>query len=71
MKFDGGVVIAADTLGSYGSLARFKCLSRIMKINDSTVLGAGGDYADFQHLTSVLEQKMYENVMFVHVFGKR
>ena len=58
MKFNGGVVIAADTLGSYGSLARFKNLSRIMKINDSTVLGAGGDYADFQHLTSVLDQKM-------------
>ena len=59
MKFNGGVVIAADKLGSYGSLARFKNLSRIMKINESTVIGAGGDYADFQHLTEVIEQKVY------------
>lgn len=56
LKFEGGVMIAADTLGSYGSLARFRNLSRIMKVNDSTVLGASGDYADFQYLKQVLEQ---------------
>ena len=53
LKFEGGVVIAADMLGSYGSLARFRNISRIMRVNNSTMLGASGDYADFQYrLTS-------------------
>ena len=34
VKFNGGVVIAADKLGSYGSMARFRDLSRILKASD-------------------------------------
>ncbi|XP_053134215.1 proteasome subunit beta type-4 [Hemicordylus capensis] len=60
VKFDGGVMIAADMLGSYGSLARFRNISRIMKVNDSTVLGASGDYADFQYLKQVVEQMVID-----------
>jgi 20S proteasome subunit beta 7 len=58
VKFDGGVILAADTLGSYGSLARYRDCPRVMKVNDCTVLGGGGDYADYQHLKSVIEQKV-------------
>uniref|UniRef100_A0A1B8Y1X3 Proteasome subunit beta type-4 n=1 Tax=Xenopus tropicalis TaxID=8364 RepID=A0A1B8Y1X3_XENTR len=54
VKFDGGVIIAADMLGSYGSLARFRNISRIMKVNESTILGASGDYADYQYLKQVI-----------------
>nr|XP_060614068.1 proteasome subunit beta type-4 [Anolis sagrei ordinatus] len=60
VKFDGGVIIAADMLGSYGSLARFRNISRIMKVNDTTVLGASGDYADFQYLKQVVEQMVID-----------
>ncbi|CAI5798576.1 proteasome subunit beta type-4 [Podarcis lilfordi] len=60
VKFNGGVMIAADMLGSYGSLARFRNISRIMKVNDSTVLGASGDYADFQYLKQVIEQMVID-----------
>ena len=59
VKFDGGVIIAADTLGSYGSLARYRNCSRVMKVNDSTVLGGGGDYADYQYLKAIIEQRMW------------
>ncbi len=58
VKFDGGVIIAADTLGSYGSLARFRNCNRVLKVNDSTVMGAGGDFADFQFLKSIIEQRV-------------
>lgn len=51
-------MIAADTLGSYGSLARFRDISRIMKVNDSTIMSASGDYADYQYIKAVLEQIM-------------
>ncbi|XP_069796295.1 proteasome subunit beta type-4 [Narcine bancroftii] len=60
VKFDGGVILAADMLGSYGSLARFRNISRLMKVNDTTVLGASGDYADYQHLKQVIEQMMID-----------
>ena len=58
VKFDGGVIIAADTLGSYGSLARYRNCSRVMKVNNNTILGAGGDYADYQFLKSIIEQNV-------------
>jgi len=60
IKFSDGVVIAADTLGSYGSLARYRSLSRILKVNDTTVMGTSGDYADFQYMKSVIEQKVID-----------
>ncbi|XP_063952441.1 proteasome subunit beta type-4-like [Lytechinus pictus] len=58
LKFNGGVILAADMLGSYGSLARFRNISRVSKVNDSTVLTGAGDYADFQYVKEVLEQKI-------------
>jgi len=61
LKFDGGVAIAADKLGSYGSLARYPGISRMVKINDTTVLGASGDIADLQALKEELESMMLQN----------
>ena len=60
IKFSDGVLIAADTLGSYGSLAKYRSLSRILKVNDTTVMGTSGDYADLQFMKSVIEQKVID-----------
>ncbi|XP_002124862.2 proteasome subunit beta type-4-like [Ciona intestinalis] len=60
LKFTGGVIIAADTLGSYGSMARFRNVSRVMKVNDSTILSAAGDYADFQFIKAEIEQMVID-----------
>ncbi|NWS35618.1 PSB4 protein, partial [Polioptila caerulea] len=60
LKFRGGVMLAADTGGSYGSLARFRGVSRLLRVNDATVLGASGDLADFQHLRQLLEQMVID-----------
>lgn len=44
VKFNGGVIIAADMLGSYGSLARFRNISRLMKVTHSALTWmAGGE----------------------------
>eukprot|EP00474_Spongospora_subterranea_P008506 CRZ08964.1 hypothetical protein [Spongospora subterranea] len=51
-----GVMIMADTLGSYGSMARFRDLKRIRKINDSTLVGASGEYSDFQEILEFVKQ---------------
>lgn len=59
LAFDKGVIIAGDTLGSYGSLARYRNCPRVLKINDNIILGAGGDYGDFQYVKDMIEQQMY------------
>ncbi|XP_024883223.1 proteasome subunit beta type-4-like, partial [Temnothorax curvispinosus] len=55
-----GIIIAADVLGSYGSLARYRNLERLMKVNDNIILGASGDYADFQCIKSYVKRKILE-----------
>ncbi|XP_076654718.1 proteasome subunit beta type-4 [Halictus rubicundus] len=60
IQFKDGILIAADVLGSYGSLARYRSLDRIMKVNNNIILGAGGDYADYQFLKSHIEKKILE-----------
>lgn len=61
MKFNGGVLLAADNLVSYGSLARFNDVQRVFKINNKCVLGVMGDFADFQSLQQSIEQKMIDD----------
>jgi len=58
VAYDKGIVIAGDLLASYGSLARYRNCPRIFKVNDSILLGASGDYADFQYVKSFVEQKI-------------
>lgn len=58
VTFNNGVIIAADVLGSFGSMARFKNCSRILSINKNIMLGAGGDYADFQYVKELLKGKL-------------
>lgn len=60
LAFDGGVIIAADTLVSYGSLARFRSCERVMVVNKNTVVAATGDYADYQYITNIIKQKQID-----------
>ncbi|XP_060531486.1 proteasome subunit beta type-4 [Cylas formicarius] len=58
--YDKGVVVAGDLLASYGSLARYRNCPRICKINNNIILGASGDYADFQYVKDFVEQKIVD-----------
>lgn len=64
LKFTDGVIIAADTLVSYGSLSRFRDIDRVFKVNDHTVIGIGGDYADFQFIKRYIDQKVTEDFCY-------
>jgi len=61
MKYDGGVMMVSDMLGSYGSMARFKCVERIKKCGDYTCVGAGGDLSDFQYIQELLTNLIEED----------
>ncbi|SCU95591.1 LADA_0G16402g1_1 [Lachancea dasiensis] len=61
MKYNGGVIIAADNLGSYGSLLRFNDVERLFPVGRNTVVGISGDISDMQHLEYLLEEMQTEN----------
>ncbi|KAI8613927.1 nucleophile aminohydrolase [Chytriomyces sp. MP71] len=54
IRFKGGVMLAADNLASYGSLARFRDVERLLKVGDQTVVGASGDISDLQYIQHML-----------------
>jgi len=56
VKYDGGVLVAADTLASYGSQARYKDFVRMRKVGNFSLLGASGEMSDFQHLGKMIDE---------------
>lgn len=61
IRYADGVMMMSDTLGSYGSMARYEDIERITKINDKCILGGGGEYSDFQFINKFLEELMVED----------
>ena len=60
VKFDQGVLMATDTSIYYGSMAMFRNVKRMVRVNDYTVAGCTGDHADFQKISSIIEQLQIE-----------
>mmetsp|Transcript_27946 Transcript_27946/g.109661 ORF Transcript_27946/g.109661 Transcript_27946/m.109661 type:complete len:237 (-) Transcript_27946:1794-2504(-) len=58
LKCADGVVLGADTLVSYGSLAKNRKTSRLMTVSNHCSLGFSGEYSDFQEIQSTLEELM-------------
>eukprot|EP00954_Amorphochlora_amoebiformis_P001635 128587-Amorphochlora_amoeboformis.AAC.1 len=56
IKYKDGVMVMSDTLASYGSMARYKSVQRICKVNETTLIGASGEYSDFQYLKDLVEE---------------
>jgi 20S proteasome subunit beta 7 len=55
VRYKGGIALAADTLASYGSLARFRTEERIKPLGNEILIGATGDLSDFQWVMKHLE----------------
>jgi len=56
IKYRDGVMIAGDTLASYGSLARFRDISRLHAIGGHSLIGGTGDISDFQYIIKMLDE---------------
>ena len=61
LKYADGVMLAADTLASYGSLARYNDVRRISKVGKSTLIGASGEISDYQSILEILESMHRED----------
>lgn len=59
--FKDGVILAADVLGSYGSLAKYRNLPRIHQVNDQTVLAVSGDLSDADYIKEAIDTKVEED----------
>ena len=58
IRYKDGIMMAADTLASYGSLARFMDVRRLKDIGSNTLIGASGDMSDFQFVQHELQKVM-------------
>lgn len=69
LKYAGGVLVACDTLVSYGSQARYKNECRMKQVGDFSLLGASGEFSDFQYLGELLDD--LDNEDFLHEDGNK
>eukprot|EP00033_Pygsuia_biforma_P001792 GCRY01002004.1.p1 GENE.GCRY01002004.1~~GCRY01002004.1.p1 ORF type:complete len:260 (+),score=32.00 GCRY01002004.1:111-782(+) len=61
IAYKDGVILAADKLGNYGSIAMHKNIDRIVKVNDKTAMAAAGDFACFQNLQKIVDSFIRED----------
>lgn len=67
IRYKDGVMLATDTLASYGSLARFMDITRISQFGQNTLIGASGDMSDWQYVQHTLSKLITsENVADDH-----
>ena len=59
IKYSDGVMLAADNLASYGSMARFRDIQRIIPVGKHTLVGIGGDVSDLQYISRLLDALTY------------
>lgn len=62
LKYKDGVMLASDTLASYGSLARYKNVPRLKIVGEHTLIGASGEISDFQHIMEMLDSMHQEDL---------
>jgi 20S proteasome subunit beta 7 len=62
LKYAGGVMLAADTMASYGSLARYKDTRRLNRVGEHTIIGASGEISDFQSIMDMLDNMHQSDV---------
>jgi len=63
IKYKDGVMLAADTLASYGSLARFRDIRRISSLGKFTLMGSTGELSDSQYLIRLLDNLIVSDDM--------
>ena len=55
VSYNGGIILGADTLASYGSMARYKGVCRLSQVGSSTIVGGTGEMSDFQQMSHMLD----------------
>lgn len=64
IKFDKGVVIAADTRMTQHGYKKYNDITRIAPVNKNTIMGCSGEYSDFQELNRILVEKAQDDELY-------
>jgi 20S proteasome subunit beta 7 len=60
VKYDGGIILASDTVINYSRSLKFTRVSHFQQLTPTTVIGGSGEFADFQELVDVLQSYLRE-----------
>ena len=61
MKYKDGVIFAADTSITYGSMMKVKDAKRMQALGEETIFACSGEMADYQNLQKDLNKKYEED----------
>jgi len=61
IRFKDGIMLAADTLASYGSLARYTDIKRIQQIGQYALIAGTGELSDFQYIIKTMQELINED----------
>ncbi|KAL3691344.1 hypothetical protein R1sor_004995 [Riccia sorocarpa] len=64
IKYKDGVLIAADTAGSYGSTVRYKSVERLKPCGKHCLIGASGEISDFQQILTYVDKLILNDYMW-------
>lgn len=64
VRYNKGVVIAADNKISMHGYKKYTDITRIAPINKNTFMGSSGEYSDFQEVNRILVEKAEEDQLF-------
>jgi len=62
LKYKDGIMVACDTMVAYGSSLRFPDNTRIHSVANNTLVGAMGEFSDFQQIKKDLDELEYDNL---------
>lgn len=57
IKYKDGILLAADTAVSYGSMKKSKKSTRMAELSKESAIACSGEMADFQELQKILKEK--------------
>ena len=59
-KYDKGILLASDMSICYGSSFKFANVSHFVELTPTCVIGASGEFADFQELSDIIKSTILE-----------
>jgi len=62
IRFKDGVMLAADTLASFGSLAMYTNVNRIQQLGRYSLIAGTGELADFQYVIKILQELINNDI---------
>ena len=61
VKYDGGILVASDMAINYGTCYKFSDISHFVQLTPSLIIGASGEYADFQIIVDIVQSLIREH----------